>query len=189
MEVKRLNPQSRKPLCVFGVVDNEAGHAIEEEMLQWLLRNYNVIEVLHDGTKFEYPALSYMQKLCKETGKPCLYIHTRGAFHRWNTTKPTHRMWRHEFGSRRADYFGVVSTAGPTVACPFTGNEDHTWYNGFVANAQAMEAIGELHLFTDRMFYEHMFRNKGVQVIGLLVNCKNDNGLRDARQYLKEHFA
>lgn len=188
MEVIKHNIKSKKPYCILGVVNNEAGREIEKEMLRWLLKSYRVIEIIHDGSQYEYPALSFMQEHCIETMQPCLYIHTRGAFHRWNTTKPTHRMWEYEFGKCSKKYFSAVDTIEATVACPFSGVENHTWYNGFVANAKAMDVIGELLQPTDRMYYEHIFKDKDVQVIGMLINSKKDNGLKDARRYLLEHY-
>jgi len=143
MEIKRF-VNIGKPMCVFGVVTNQAGLEIANEMLQWLKPNYNLHIIYHDGSEYEYPALHYMQQLCLETGQPCLYIHSRGAYNRWKTTVPSRRMWKHEFGELQEVYFRLVDTEEPTAACPFTGSGKHTFYNGFVVNAAAMEAIDEI---------------------------------------------
>jgi len=42
-----------KPLCVIGIVNNERGLKIAEEMLDWLNPIYEVHKVYHDGSKFE----------------------------------------------------------------------------------------------------------------------------------------
>lgn len=177
-----VNNDDSKPLCVFGVADNEAGREIEKEMLEWLVPNYNVIEVVHDGTLFEYPALHFMQELCIKTGKPCLYIHTRGAYHRWNTTKPTRRMWRDEFVNHKNWYFKTVNYVYPTVSCPSTGTTKIPLYNGFVTNAAAMVAIPEFKPSEDRMVFEQMFTNTKVHVIGRIYI--NDTDFKMFRKYV-----
>ena len=57
-----------KFLCVFGVLENENGLAIEKEMNEWLLPEYNVYTVYqkYPGKLFEYPALRFAQWLLKK---------------------------------------------------------------------------------------------------------------------------
>lgn len=188
MNIKCLNPESGNPLCVCGVVDSPRGRKIEKGMLEWLLPRYKVYEVLHDGSKYEYPALRCMQLLCHDTKRPCLYIHTRGAFNRWRTTKPTHRMWEHEFGERRDYYFSIVDTETPSVACPFTGEGKETFYNGFVANAAAMDALPDILPDKDRMKFEYLFRGTDVCVHGTILNDLGYDTLQKAREYLYENY-
>lgn len=177
-----------KPLCVFGVVDNERGREIAKEMLQWLIPNYNLHVVLHDGTEFEFPALHYMQSLCAQLNQPCLYIHSRGAFNKWKTTVPTRKMWKHEFVDLQENYFRLVDTEEPTAACPFTGSGKHTFYNGFVVNAAAMATIPELKPSEDRMVYECIFGGSDVKVYGTILNNVERGNLSDARQYLYRNY-
>lgn len=188
MKVVRVNPESTNPFCVFGVADNEKGRIIEQEMRAWLEPNYNLIEIWHDGSLFEQPALRYMQDLCKETGKPCLYLHSRGAYNfHPSTTLRTRRMWRGEYRRNRDKYFDIVKTAAPTVACPFTGSEKYTWYNGFVANAAAMSAIPPIEPNEDRMVFERLFKGSDVNVVATFVNVEDGedlNSLKAARKYL-----
>lgn len=184
-----LNPESNNPTCILGCVSNDAGTKIASEMSKWLRKYYNVIQIWHDGTKFEQPALQYIQAFCISSGQPALYIHTRGAFHRWNTTQPTHRMWQHEFGVCRDQYFRIVKTDRPTAVCPFTGSGKHTWYNGFVANAAAFAAIPEIRPNEDRMVFEKIFSGSKVNVVGTILNDIDDESdLYIAREYLAKNY-
>lgn len=65
--------------CVLGVLKSLRGLQIRDEMLSWLLNEYNVYCVEQDmpGKLFEYPALRFAQWLCTE--KDCedvLYVHS-----------------------------------------------------------------------------------------------------------------
>ena len=179
-----------KPICVFGIAANQNGLQIAEEMLNWLTPVYEVYQVLHDGTKYEYPALKKAQELSIEIKKPVLYLHTRGAFNIHKTTKPTHRMWKEQFSNNMQKYFEAVNTEIPTVACPFTGTKKITWYNGFVANWQAWSSVS-IEETQDRMVFERLFCNTNVNVIGILANG-NDHDQEDsvgiARKYLFNNY-
>lgn len=192
MNIKKYNMQSDCPYCVLGVADTEAGRCIEDEMRAWLEPRYRLIEIWHDGSLFEQPALRYMQDLCKETGEPCLYLHTRGAYNfHPSTTLRTRRMWRAQFGKERDKYFGLVNVPEPTAACPFTGSEKYTWYNGFVANAEAMRSIPAIEPSEDRMTFERIFRGSEVNVIGVFLNVPDKDNLESlnaARAYLKANY-
>ncbi|MBR2266614.1 MAG: hypothetical protein IJ882_08175 [Paludibacteraceae bacterium] len=139
-------------------------------MRAWLLPNYHVIEVQHDGSLFEQPALRYMQDYCKETGRPCLYIHTKGAYNRMEFSVQVRRMWRGEFTTKRDVYFGLVDRPFAAVACPVTGSDKTTWYNAFVANARAMAEIPEITPSSNRMKFERLFIKQTPQVYGVLRN-------------------
>lgn len=173
------------PLCVFGAMDNERGKEIAAEMLEWLQPVYDLHIIHHDGTEFEYPALNYMQQLSIKTGRPILYLHTRGAVNTWNTTVPTRRMWRHEFGEVWQKYFLMANTYKPRVICPFVDYDRETRYNGFVANTAAMQAI-RMKRIADRMWYERMWRNVNTEIIGTLINGNAD--IKQVRSYLYLHY-
>ena len=143
---------------------------IEAEMREWLEPNYHLIEVWHDGLQFEQPALLYMQMLCHEQKRPCLYLHTKGAFNRPELSVFVRDMWRHEFAERRDLYFGLVDRPYAVVACPFTGSDKTTWYNGFVTNWQAMEELPIIEPSANRMKYERLFIKQSPQVIGVIRN-------------------
>lgn len=188
MEVQVIN-ETGKYLCVFGWVDNDRGNEIANRMLEWLRRSdYCIHAVHHNGMLYEWPALHYMQELCKNTGESCLYIHTRGAYNRWKTTQPTHKMWQHEFGELQDNYFQLVNQEQPAVACPFTGAGKHTFYNGFVANAAAMAAIPELQPQEDRMKFEYIFKDSDVRMYGTVFNNLEYETLNAARQYLYKNY-
>jgi len=170
MRVQPINPFSLNPFCVFGVADTEKGRAIEEEMRAWLEPNYNVVEVWHDGLLFEQPALRYMQDMCAVSKRPCLYIHTKGAFNRDEFSEKVREMWMREFTEKRDLYFGLVDRPYAAVACPMTGKDKTTWYNGFVVNAQAMAEIPVIEPLFNRKHYERLFVDKNPQVIGVMRN-------------------
>lgn len=153
---------------MFGVVTNEKGMKIREEMLPWLLSSYNVTEIQHDGSLFEQPALRYMQDFCKEKKVPCLYIHTKGAYNQRPETQEVRDMWKHEFTKNRDLYFALVDRPYPCVSTPFTGSDKTTWYNGFVANWQAMDWHPVINPNTNRMKFERLFRLSSVNVVGVV---------------------
>ena len=186
---KLFTDEDKKPYAVLCSVQNTEGKKIEEEQLEWLTKNYNVYVVRHDGSLFEFPGLRFLQMMTIRTGKPMLYIHTRGAFHRWKTTLPTRRMWEHEFGSEQQKYFDLVNTDEPTVACPFSGQSKYTLYNGFVANAAAMAAIPTIEQSADRFIYEKIFEGSNVNVIGTIINIPDDEESKNAaRQFLYTNY-
>lgn len=170
MRIEKINPDSTNPYCIFGVADTELGREIEKEMRSWLEPNYNLIEIWHDGSQFEYPALKYLQDFCKETGKPCLYIHTKGAYNRQEWSKTIRDMWKYEFTINKDLYFELVNRPFAVVACPATGSDKTTWYNGWVTNAKAMLEIPEITPSTNRMKYERLFIGQKPQVIGVIRN-------------------
>lgn len=191
-KIININKNSNNPYCVFGVADTEKGRVIEKEMRAWLEPKYNLIEIWHDGSQYEYPAMKYMQDLCIKTGKPCLYVHTRGAFNvHKTTTLRTRKMWKHEYGVNRDKYFKLVNCEQPTCACPFTGTNKYTWYNGFVVNAAAMKSIPTLCPSKDRMDFERIFKGSDVNVIGTCTYDEDGeemNSVHAAREYLKKYY-
>ena len=177
-----------KPLCVFGIMDNHAGREIAREMMEWLQQAYDVTPVVHDGSKFELPALLAAQKLSRETQRPVLYLHTRGAVNTYVYTVPTRRMWREEFGTQGAKYFAIADTITPRVVCPFVDYDRETRYNGFVANTAAWDML-ELKETTDRFDYERLWIDKPeCEVLGLLIN-RSDRAIKDIRAYLLRNYS
>lgn len=165
-----------RPLCVLGVVNTERGHAIKDEMFEWLEPLYDVQCFVHDGSKFEYPALRYAQTMSISSGLPVLYLHTKGAYNRADLSAEVRRMWRHEFGQNRDLYFRLVSRPYAVVACPFTGSDKTTWYNGFVANTRAWSEIPPIESISNRMKAERLFIGQHPQVIGVVRNDMHRNG-------------
>lgn len=168
MTIRTFNTDSRLPLCVLGVVCNDRGLEIEKEMRAWLEPHFRLYEVLHDGTRYEQPALRYMQALCVEEQEPCLYLHTKGAFNHHSDTESVRKMWQREFTERIRLYFDLVNRPFASVACPFTGSDKTTWFNGFVANEQAMADIPPIEPNENRKVFERLFRGTDVNVIGVI---------------------
>ena len=185
---KNDNPNAHK--CILCAVNNPRGQSIAKDMLRWLKPIYEIHVIWHDGTKYEYPGIKYLQDLCISINEPCLYLHTRGAYHfHSNTTMQTHKLWRQEFGQSRDIYFKLVDTDVPAAACPFSGKNKHTWYNGFVVNVAAMKAIPEIQPTEDRMFFERIFRDTEVNICTTkLSNIDDEAGLKLVREYLKKKF-
>lgn len=84
VEIKHMSEDSDRILCVFGVLNSEIGREIQNEMLEWLLPEYDVWCVIQPepGSLFEYPALRFAQWLMQKQGcqEYLLYVHTKGAF-------------------------------------------------------------------------------------------------------------
>lgn len=177
-----------KPLCVFGILDTPTGREIAREMLAWLHIYYDVRQIRHDGTLFEFPALLAAKRLSEETNEPVLYIHTRGAVNVWPTTIPTRKCWKEEFGVQWEKYFKLAKTDEPLVLCPFVDYNNETRYNGFVANAAAWKEI-DLLPSKDRMVFEKLWSNKpNVRVVGLLVNS-DKHDIKKIRAYLHKNYS
>lgn len=175
-----------KPLCVLGVMNNYNGTKIAIEMLDWLLKYYDVVQVVHDGKQFELPALQEAKRLSKSWNEPVLYIHTRGAVNVWKTTAPTHRMWKAEFGEQWRKYQLIASADEPVVVCPFVDKDRETRYNGFVANPKAWDMI-ELAPAADRMVFERLWAKTDCKVIGMLIHSEK-NDIERVRKYLYTNY-
>lgn len=154
-----------KHLCVFGCLMTNLGMNIKSEMLKWLESEYHVFCVPQDppGTLFEYPAIYYTCRMAIDLNKPVLYIHTKGAAHHAKVQSYVRRMWQNEFTyPKAADYFNTVNTDCPTVACPITSSDRITWLNSWVINpAAAKLLINKLHICSNRLYFEGLFRDNG----------------------------
>ena len=189
MEVLRLfNDNDHRPFCVLGSMQTELGKVIEKEMLEWLVPHFNVYLVRHNGQAFEYTAIKFLKDVMSRTNAPCFYLHTKGAVY---TRKLSHRvrnMWRYEFVSRQDEYLKAVDCERPRVACPYTGSDKVTWYNGWCANAAAVRAFDVIET-NNRFYYEYELCHN-VDVVGLRMN--NINEPKEERvamhQDLKDNF-
>ena len=97
---REYNGRQSKRYCVLGVLKSSRGLQIKDEMLSWLLNEYNVycVEQEMPGKLFEYPALRFAQWLCTE--KDCddvLYVHTKGAGRPSDVQKKIRKMWQTQF--------------------------------------------------------------------------------------------
>ena len=163
-----------KPLCIFGILNNELGKHIAEEMLGWLIEKYNVICVYQNppGQLYEYPALRFAQYFVTHSNKYdyCLYIHTKGAGCPNELQSRIRNMWKSEFCTEKyKSYIDAVSDKdNPIVACPFVGPDRQTWFNAFFANKKAWDDLDTIKP-TDRYWFECMWRNyKNTKLVGII---------------------
>lgn len=190
-------------ICILGCLDNEEGLKICQEMRSWLDKEHAVF-VVHQappGSKFEYPAIKCVLDTAISLNEPVLYLHTKGAGNKIPVNYKTammapgvnypkdakpedcqrvvRMMWEKEFtGENLKKYLMTLDTDKPTVACPLTGKEKLTWNNGWIINtAGAKELLKTFHLDTNRWYYEHMFRNTNIDVIGIVSDKCDINNL------------
>ena len=172
-----------KPLCVFSVMNVPRGLRLMREMLEWLQPWYNVLCVIHDGSKFEYPGLNLLQKIVvsMDYHGPVMYIHTKGAWFVRKTSECVRNVWKYEFSTpeRRQLYLDAVSCKEPLIAAPYgglvcapkPGFEEGPfpmyvpWFNGWIANDSA---VRKMNIFEseNRFDYEGGIY-KGIRVIGI----------------------
>lgn len=164
-------------ICVLGVLANERGLAIKQELLSWITNKYDCIAVHQEppGRLFEYPALWIAQQTALSMKKPVLYLHTKGAANPNNVynQEKVRQLWRCEFDFHYDDYIRLLQSNDRVVACPFTGTRLHsTWMNGFVATPNAWKVAKNIvpPKFGDRYPYEHCFRDAPVVGYGRIMN-------------------
>ena len=152
--------------CIFGILDNERGLKIANEMKKWLSTKYEIIECHHDGSLFEYPAI----KMASEMNEPVLYIHTKGAGNDNGCQPIIRNFWKRQFIDNYDKY--IIELNSHDVVCPFSGKEKHTWYNGFMTNPKAFDSIRHLLVEPNpnRYFYEDMWIGTDTDVFGIVSN-------------------
>lgn len=193
-----------KPLCILGVIDTPMGHKIKDELINSFLDYYDIECVIHDGTKYEYPALKRAVEKCIESNQNVLYIHTKGAsnqipqptqcYENKNIIRPkeatlkdwqptVRKMWKVEFCDNMEKYMAPLNTLEPTVTTPFSGTTlKETWMNGFIMNPAAAKMVYPLKQHANRYRYEHIFEFTSTNVIGILgsniLNTDSFNAMR-----------
>ena len=160
-------------MCILGCLLTEAGKSIKAEMIEQFRKKYDIIAVNQEppGKFFEYPALSFAQQFSIITGKPVLYVHTKGAANPKNVYNQTkvRWLWYNEFISRYNDYNTYVSKHINDVVCPFSGGSQYTWMNGFIATPSAWKHVHLRQTF-DRYYYEYIFQGTPVKIHGRIMN-------------------
>lgn len=175
-----------KPFCVLGAAQTEKGKEIEAELLSWLVPNFNVYVVRHDGRTFEYAAIHFLQEVMTRCDAPCFYLHTKGAYYTRNVSHRVRNMWKHEFVEKRDEYLRAVLSEKAIVATPYTGTDKVTWYNGWCANAAAIRKMNIIKT-DDRFYYEYkLFDN--AEVIGMRMGDVNGDNRDAMHNELKEKF-
>ena len=111
--VKHETSGTNKPICVLGVLLTDKGIEIREEMLSMLRGKFDIytVEQQAPGVLFEYPALLYVRKLTQDTGKPCLYLHTKGAANTNYAQPLVRKMWYDELIGKNEKYLESVNKA------------------------------------------------------------------------------
>lgn len=167
-------------ICILGVLDNDRGKVIKQELLSWITHKYDCISVNQEppGRLFEYPALFIAQQTSISTGKPVLYLHTKGAANPNNVynQERVRKLWRFEFDVHYDDYMKFINSGERVVACPFTGTKTHTtWMNGFMATSEAWKVAHNIvppRQYSDgnRYPYEHCFRDAPIIGYGRIMH-------------------
>lgn len=181
-------------ICIFGCLLNDEGKKIKQEMLAWLNKYHSVfcVDRIPPNTECEYPFILKVIDCCIKINEPVLYLHTKGAgnpvskawklltdmkFPLPTNAKPedcqkiVRNMWKYEFTENINSYLTTVNSEEPIVACPYTGDDKTTWQNGFVINSSAAKLLQKtFHFDKNRYYYERMFHNIPIKVIGMRLN-------------------
>jgi hypothetical protein len=142
--------------------------------------------------KNEFPFIASVIMKSIRTRKPVLYVHTKGACNpmskafelnkktgvnvpdtatAYDSQRIVRAMWKYEFTHNFNKYIDAVSTDKPVVACPYTNSVKTTWHNGFVINPPAAYLLTKtFHEAKNRYYYEKMFKDTDINVIGIRMN-------------------
>ena len=183
--------QDEPIFCVLGVLATENGRQIERYMLSWLQKKYTVYAIRQQppGSLYEYPALRFAQLLSMEKKQPVLYLHTKGAANKRKLQCKTVNMWRYEFVEHKSDY--RKNLGDYDLLCPYSGPQNITWLNGFIASDKAFSAIPPIEIFENRYYYETLFKGTQLKCFGRRLNniaiteeIDNTNSMyRDLRRF------
>jgi hypothetical protein len=152
--------------CVLGVLLSENGKEIEAYMLSWLTEKYNVFSVRQPapGILFEYPALRFAQLYSIQHEESVLYLHTKGAAHKGRFQRKTVNMWRNEFVNKKSEYEQRIGHF--ELLMPYSGPQDITWLNGFIASPNAFSSIPPITELGNRYIFEILFKGSGLSCFG-----------------------
>lgn len=158
------NSESMVKTCVLGVLLSEEGKRIEQYMLSWLTKEYEVISIRQPmpGILFEFPALRFAQLYSVENQEPVLYLHTKGSANPNKNQRQVVNMWRHEFVAKKRAY--DRRTNQYDLLMPYSGPQNVTWFNGFIATPKAFTSIPPLEIVQDRFFYEGIFKGASINL-------------------------
>lgn len=156
--------------CILGVLLSDNGKDIEQYMLSWLSKKYNVISIRQPspGTLFEFPALRFAQLFSSEFDEPVLYLHTKGAAHKGAFQCKTLNMWRYEFVELKATYEENIDKYD--VLLPYSGPQNITWFNGFIASNKAFSSIPPISILENRFYFEILFKGSSLRFYGRRLN-------------------
>lgn len=184
-----------KPTCVIGILDTPRGVEIGEELMEWFREDYVLIPVMHNGVRFEYPAIKTALEESVKLGEPVLYIHTKGAGNLnpaltpqdeekymgvqcqpphgatildWQET--VRKMWRSEFIDHKDWYLNTCNTNEPVVAAPYVSPQKHTWTNGFMFNPVAAKLVYPLKFNPNRWSYEKLWNGTKCRCVARVLD-------------------
>lgn len=159
-------------VCIFGILVNDKGIEIANEMLEWLNEEYDVycIYQKYPGNFFEYPALRFAQWLSLIFNiKIILYIHTKGAFYPSKNQDKVRELWKYEFTNPRKNvYINLLKNNLADITLPFRCGVS-TWFNGMFISNRAFNLINIIENFKyNRWYYESLFKHSSIRLKGIL---------------------
>ena len=159
-------------VCIFGILVNDKGIEIANEMLEWLNEEYDVycIYQKYPGNFFEYPALRFAQWLSLIFNiKIILYIHTKGAFYPSKNQDKVRELWKYEFTNPRKNvYINLLKNNLADITLPFRCGVS-TWFNGMFISNRAFNLINIIENFKyNRWYYESLFKQSSIRLKGIL---------------------
>ena len=153
---------------------NLKGIIIENEMLDWLLPEYDIycIYQKYPGNLYEYPYLRFAQWIMQALNKTILlYLHTKGAFNSHPFQFTIRKLWMNEFKSpRNKIYIQPILKNISDITTPFRKGAC-TWYNGMFISKRAFDLIPMVSIEKRRHFYEGgIFAVNNIRIKGIIKN-------------------
>lgn len=173
IKIKHLTKNTEnKIICIFGVLVNLKGMIIENEMLNWLLPEYDIYCVYqkYPGILFEYPYFRFGQWILEKSNKTILlYVHTKGAFHSFPGQEKVRKIWMNEFiKPRNKIYIQPILKNKTDICAPFRAGVC-TWFNGMYISKRAFDLISEVPKKKRRHYYEGgIFLHKNMRIKGII---------------------
>lgn len=178
-----------KEICIFGVLVNDKGLQIENSMIDWLIKEYDVycIYQKYPGKLYEYPALRFAQWLAITYNKPIiLYVHTKGAYNSFKGQEEVRELWKHEFTSPRKYIYMNLLKKNLAEVCTLFKNGRKTYFNGNFISIRAFKQIDDIVFKTDRYYYEKIFEN--ITIIRINAILKNYTTANEVWQQTTEYL-
>ena len=175
IKIKHLTKKTKnKIICIFGVLVNLKGMIIENEMLKWLLPEYDIYCVYqkYPGILYEYPYFRFAQWISHTLNKVILlYVHTKGAFHSSRNQERVRNLWMNEFiKPRNKKYIQPILNNKTDISAPFRAGIC-TWFNGMFISKRAFDLIPEVPIKKMRHYYEGgIFLHKNIRIKGIIKN-------------------
>ena len=188
IKIKHLTKNRKnKILCIFGVLVNIKGIIIENEMLDWLLPEYDIYCVYqkYPGKLYEYPYLRFAQWIMRALNKTIiLYLHTKGAFHSTPGQLKVRKLWMNEFTNPRNKFYIQPILKNITdISVPFREGKC-TWFNGMFISKRAFDLIPEVSIEKRRHFYEGgIFSLINIRIKGIIKDTMLPSEIGKAMDY------